>query len=125
MDLLDELLNNANANEQGADLKPRPTVPEEFRIGNKLSDQLDKAEKLIPTASLIAALELMIRPNAHPEFTHPLLIDIYKTITLLAEATTNAVMVTRIRNRINRLKDEEFVAMAKRQIAADLGKAGS
>lgn len=104
MDLLDDLHDNANAHELGAELKDRHEVPFEFQIGNRLSDQLQQAEGIFPTQSLIAALELMIRPNAHPQFNHPLLIDIYKTVTLLAEHTTNSVMILRLTNRINRLR---------------------
>lgn len=118
MDLLDELLDNANAHELGAELKDRNEVPFEYTIGNRLSKLLEQAEKILPTASLIAALELMIRANAHPDFTHPLLIDIYKTVTLLAEHTNNAVMINRVTNRINRLKNEQFIKVTKAQLRA-------
>lgn len=105
-DHLDAILDNTNAAATGPDLKDRTEVPREFVIGNRLSDLLEQAERLVPVTSLIAALRLMIRPNTPTDFTHPLLLDIQKTLRMLAGVTSEAVVVNRIQNRITRLSEQ-------------------
>lgn len=103
MDVIDRLLDDQNAAEQGVALKDAPTIPPEFLAGNKLTDALDACERYLgpdATATLLM-LAMTNRPIAEK---HPLILDLIAAVNCFRANVTPALFEQRLKARIARLR---------------------